>query len=72
MQTQCNVLSYRIDTWFHDYNLAIEINKNGHIDRNIEYKIKWQKQKNKDLVAHLLELMMRKKTLIFLNCQRNI
>ena len=40
MQTQYNVLSYMIDLYFHDYNLAIEINKSGHSDRNIYYEIK--------------------------------
>ena len=34
------VLSYRIDLYFHDYKLAIEIGENGHSDRNIDYKIK--------------------------------
>ena len=28
MQTQYNVLSYRIDLYFYDYKLAIEIDKN--------------------------------------------
>ena len=40
MQKQYNVLDYRIDLYFHDYNHAIEIDKNGHSDRNIDYKIK--------------------------------
>ena len=35
MQTQYNVLSYRIDLCFHDYKLAVEIDENGHSDRNI-------------------------------------
>ena len=43
MQTQYNVLSYRIDLYIHDYKLAIEIDKNGHSDRNIAYEIKRQK-----------------------------
>ena len=43
MQTQYNVLSYRIDLYFHDYKLAIEIDENEHSDRNIDYKIKSQK-----------------------------
>ena len=34
------VLSYRIDLYFHDYKLAIEIGENGHSDRNIDFKIK--------------------------------
>ena len=32
MQTQCSVLGYRIDLYFHE--LAIQMDKNGHIDRN--------------------------------------
>ena len=43
MQTQFNVLGYRIDLYFHDYKLAIEIDENGHSDRNIDYEIKRQK-----------------------------
>ena len=34
MQTQYNVSSYRIDSCFHDYKLALEIDENGHSDRN--------------------------------------
>ena len=40
MQTQCTVLSYWIDLYFHDYELAIEIYENGYYDRNIDYEIK--------------------------------
>ena len=36
MQTQCNILSYRIDLYFRDYKLAIEIDENGYSDRNID------------------------------------
>ena len=43
IETQYNVLSYRIDLYFHDYKLTIEIDENGHSDRNIDYKIKRQK-----------------------------
>ena len=43
MQTQHNVLGYRIDLYFHDYKVAIEIDKNGNSDRNIDYEIKRQK-----------------------------
>ena len=39
MQTRINVLTYRIDLYFHDYKLSIEIDENGHIDRNIDCKI---------------------------------
>ena len=33
------MLSYRIDLCFHDYKLAIEIDENGHSNRNIDYEV---------------------------------
>ena len=36
MQTQYKVLSYRIDLYFHECKLAIEIDENEHSDRNID------------------------------------
>ena len=43
MQTQYNVLSYRTELYFHGQKLAIEIDKNGHSDRNVDYEIKRQR-----------------------------
>ena len=43
MQTQYTALCYRIDLYFHDYKLAIEIDENGHSDINFDYEIKIQK-----------------------------
>ena len=43
MQTQYSVLGYRFDLYFHDYKLAIEIDENGHSNRNIDFEIKRQK-----------------------------
>ena len=43
MQTQYNVVGCRIDSYFHDYKLAKEIDENGHSDRYCDYKIKKQK-----------------------------
>ena len=40
MQTQYNVLGDRIGLSFHDYKVAIEIDENGHSDKNIDYEIK--------------------------------
>ena len=31
------------DIYFYDYKLAIEIDENGHIDRNINYEIRRQR-----------------------------
>ena len=36
MQAQYNIVSYRIDFYFRDYKFAIEIDLNGHSDRNID------------------------------------
>ena len=36
MQTQYSVLGYRVDLYFHDYKLAIEIDEFGHCDRTNE------------------------------------
>ena len=66
MQTQYSVLEYRIDLYFHDYKLAIEIDKNGHRDRNVDSKIKREKATVDLLIVDLLELILTKKTLIFL------
>ena len=39
MQTQYTVIGYRIDLYFHKYNLVIEVDELGHNDRNITYEI---------------------------------
>ena len=56
MQTHYNVLKYRTDLYFHDYNLAIEVDKNGHSNRDFDH----------NLVLNFLELILKNKTLIFL------
>ena len=43
MQTQSNVLSYRIDLYFHDYKLVLEIDENGHSSKSIDYEKKVEK-----------------------------
>ena len=40
METQYKVLNYRIDLHFHDYKLAIEVDKKGHKDRNQDHEKK--------------------------------
>ena len=39
MQTQHSILGYKIDLYFHEYKLAIEIDELGHNDRNTDYEI---------------------------------
>ena len=43
MQTQYNVVGCRIDLYFHEYELAIEVDELGHNDRNIDYEIQRQR-----------------------------
>ena len=49
MQTQYTVIGYRIDLYFHEYKLAIEVDELGHNDRNIDYKIQRQRALEKQL-----------------------
>ena len=43
MQTQYNILGNKIDLYFHDYKLTIEIAENGLNGKNIDFEIKRQK-----------------------------
>ena len=49
MQTQYSFLGYRIDLYFYDCKLAIEVDEFGHSDRNIDDEIKRQKAIEKEL-----------------------
>ena len=64
MQTQYGVLGYKIDLYFHEYKLAIEVDELGHNDRNIDYEI--QRHTNTNLVVCLLELILMKRSLTLL------
>ena len=56
MQTQYSVLGYRIDLYFHDYKLAIEIDGKGHKDRNVDHEIKIQKALEKELECEFIRI----------------
>ena len=49
MQNEYEILGCRVDLYFHDYKLAIEVDKFGHSDRNIDYEIKRQNAIEKEL-----------------------
>ena len=49
IQTQYTVLNYRIDLYFHEYKLEIEVDESGHNDRNIDYEIERQTALEKEL-----------------------
>ena len=56
MQTQWSVLGYRIDQYFHDYKLAIEVDEYSHKDRDIDYEIKRRKAIEKDLGSEFIRI----------------
>ena len=56
MQTQYSVLGYRIDLYFHDYKLAIEVDEKGHNNRNIDHEIKRQKAIEKELGCRFIRI----------------
>ena len=43
MQTRYSVLGYKIDLYFHEYKLAIEVDELGHNDINVDYEIRRQR-----------------------------
>ena len=49
MQTQYTFIGYKIDLYFHEYKLAIEVDELGHNDRNIDYEIQRQKALEREL-----------------------
>ena len=67
MQTQYTVIGYRIDIYFHEYKLAIEVDELDHNDRNIDYEIQRQRATEKEPVVCLLELIPMKKIWTFSN-----
>ena len=66
MQTQDNVLGYKIDLYFYDYRLAVEIDEKAHKDRNIDHEIERQKVLEKNEVVNSLELILMKIILILI------
>ena len=53
MQT---LLGYKIDLYFHDYKLAIEVDKKGNKDINTDHEIKRQKELQKQLCCELIRI----------------
>ena len=49
IQTQYRVLGHRIDLYFHEYKLSIEVDELGHTNRNINNEIERQKALEKEI-----------------------
>ena len=58
IRIQCNVLGYRIDLYFYEHKLAIQIDELGHNDRNTDYETKREREINTNLIVCLLELIL--------------
>ena len=58
---QHNVLGYRIDAYFPKYKLAIEVDEQGHNDRDIDYEIQRQKALEKELGCNFIRINPAKK-----------
>ena len=54
MQTQYSVLGYKIDLYFHEYQVATNVYKLDHNDRNTDYEIQRQKAIEKELGCVLI------------------
>ena len=55
METQYSVLNYKIDLYFHEYKLAVEIDENNHQGRTENY----EKQRKKEIENKLSCLFIR-------------
>ena len=49
IETQYNVLNYKMDLYFCDYKLAVEIDENEHKDRNSNHEKQRQKEIKNEL-----------------------
>ena len=56
MQTQYSVLGYKIDLYFDDHKLAVEIDEKGHKDRNINDEIQLQKALGSELGCEFIRI----------------
>ena len=56
MQTQHNVLDYRVGLYFHDRKPAVEIDEKRHSDGNIDYEIKRQKPIKQELGCKFIRI----------------
>ena len=60
------VLGYRIDAYFLEHKLAIEVDERGHNDRYLEYEIERQKALEKELDCKFIRINPAREILTFL------
>ena len=57
---QHNVVGYRIDAYFPQYKLAIEVDEQGHNSRDINYEIERQKALEKEIGCKFIKINLAK------------
>ena len=55
---------FRIDVYFIEYLLAVEVDEKGHTDRDLTLRRKDKKHQKKNLVVNLSELIQLKKAMM--------
>ena len=56
LQNQYSALGYRIDLYFHDYKLSIEVDEKGNEDRHTDHEIKRQKALEKEIGCEFIRI----------------
>ena len=72
MQTHYRVLEYKIDIYFYDYKLPVEIDGKDHQDRDISREIEKQKALEKELGCKFIRINPNKENLSIFKAQNEI
>ena len=57
-ENECEYILFRIDVYFTEYFLAVEIDEKSHTNRGLIFEEKRQKALEKNLTVNLLELIL--------------
>ena len=58
-------IPFRIDVYFSECNLALEVDEKGHVDRDLISEKKIQEAQKKDLIVNLSGLILIKKVMMY-------
>ena len=72
IQTHYRVLGYKIDIYFHDYKLAVEIDEKDHQHRDISREIERQKALEKELSCKFIRINPDKENFNVFKAQNEI
>ena len=72
METQKSVLKCKIDLYFHEYKLAVEVGEKGHKDINSEHETKRQKEIENKLNCKFIRINPDEKNFKIFRAQNKI